>query len=780
MASTSQVSGLSSGFDWKTMLEKLRQVENNKVVLIQNQQKSYQDKITAWQGINTKLLSLKTAAQTLNQTDQFDLYKTTLSSNTTTAADDILSVNTSTDAAPGTYQIKVTSLASAQKLSSASYGQQTTALNLSGDLVIGGKTVKISASDTLLGIRDKINNANTGTSPSGVTASIVNYGKGGYRVILTSDTEGAGGISLLNGGSTDLVEAMGFADASAKTAKNALTGGNESDSFSAADKAIGGSDLLNLTSAQSGTVSITLNGTTRSVGINLATDSLNAIRDSINTAFGSTVASVLDKTDDSGNTTHRLLIEGSTIAYGDSNNILETLGILKKAGFSDERGMTGDVANNSAGAAITASTLMKDIDGYNDYSSGDTITLSGKNTSGADVNHVFTLTDNTTINDLLTAITAQYGNVTASVTSDGKIRVVDNVIGDANLAVTLAPSKSSVKFDTDNNFGSLSTIRSRQIQAGADANISIDGVTVTPSSNTVTDVIPGVTLNLKKQDPDTTVNLVFGRDYDALKEKISGLVNAYNDAVDAINAQLKYNTDTKQPGGVLFGDGSLRTLKSNLTHIVLGRVSGADPNLSTLALVGVKIGTDNKLTIDEDALKSNLESHFTDVQRLFAAGWSSTNSNLTYSNHTVDTKAGTYSINVTGTNPVAGYFVNPGDATGNGEFLTGSSGDAKGLMVRYSGTATGSVGSLTVTYGAAELLDRSLYYITDSVDGTIVSREKTIQDHINNLDQDIKKMQDRIDSKMQTMENQFIRMESILSTLQSQSSWLTSQINTLK
>jgi hypothetical protein len=39
------------------------------------------------------------------------------------------------------------------------------------------------------------------------------------------------------------------------------------------------------------------------VGINLATDSLNAIRDSINTAFGSTVASVLDKTDDSGNTT---------------------------------------------------------------------------------------------------------------------------------------------------------------------------------------------------------------------------------------------------------------------------------------------------------------------------------------------------------------------------------------------------------------------------------------------------------------------------------------------
>jgi flagellar capping protein FliD len=47
MAATNQVSGLASGFDWKTMLDQLRQVENQKVVVIQNQQKTYQDKLTA-------------------------------------------------------------------------------------------------------------------------------------------------------------------------------------------------------------------------------------------------------------------------------------------------------------------------------------------------------------------------------------------------------------------------------------------------------------------------------------------------------------------------------------------------------------------------------------------------------------------------------------------------------------------------------------------------------------------------------------------------------------
>jgi flagellar hook-associated protein 2 len=360
--------------------------------------------------------------------------------------------------------------------------------------------------------------------------------------------------------------------------------------------------------------------------------------------------------------------------------------------------------------------------------------------------------------------------------------VKDNEIGDTDLVVNLTPNKSTLKLDTDNNLGAISTIRKRQIQAGTNANITVDGVTVTPTSNSVDDVIPGLTLNLKKAALDTTVTLSTGRDYEGLKKKISDFVTAYNDTMDAINAQTKYNTDTKQPGGVLFGDSSLRTIKSNLTNIVLGRVSGVDQNFSTLGLVGIDIGSDGKLTVDDDKLQNNLETHFSDVEKLFAAGWSSTNGNLSYSYHTTDTKAGTYNIHITGTNPVAGYFVSPGDATGNGEFLTGISGDAKGLLVRYSGTATdptNSIGSLTLTYGVAELFDRSLYTVTDATDGTIANKEKTIQDTIKNFDQDIKNTQDRIDKRMQTMETQFIAMESAISTMQSQSNWLTGQVNSL-
>ncbi len=780
MAATSVVSGLASGLDWRKIIDQLRQIEYKKIEMVEGRKKVQEERTSAWQSLNTKLLSFKNSAGALNRTASFNLYTTTLSSNTTAEAEDILSVTASTDGSPGTYKIIVTSLASAQKLSSTSYASQTTALNLSGDIIVGGRTVKITTTDSLSSLRDKINAVNSGTNASKVTASIVNYGTSGYRLILTSDAEGSSGVGLLNGGASDLVRSLGFVDASAKTAKNAITGGHKSDPFSAADKKVGGTDLLNLTSPQRGNVTITINGTARSVAIDLATDSLNTIRDAINTAFTgvftSNPATVVSETV-SGTTKYRLLIEGNTVTYTDANNVLETLGILKRAGASDERGMTGDVANTSAGTAITSSTLIKNIDGYNNYASGDTITLTGTSTANAAVNSVFTIADASTVGDLLTAIQTAYGEVTASVTADGKIQIVDNKIGDTYLAVTLTPSKISLKFDADGNFGAISTIRSRQIQAGANANISVDGVIMTPSTNTPNDIITGVTLNLKKAAADTTVTLTVGRDYGGVKKKIEEFVTAYNDAMDTINAQLAYNSESQKPGGPLFGDATLRTIKSNLTRIVLNQVSGVSANFSTLGLIGISIGTDSRLTIDDSKLQDYFETNFDDVKKLFVADWSSTDSNLSYLYHTIDTQAGTYNVQITGVDPVAGYFVTSGDATGEGEYLKGISGNAKGLVVRYSGTATGSVGSFSLTYGIAELLDRSLYYITDSVDGTITHKKETIQDTIDHLKDDIETMEARLDQRMAELERRFVAMETALSTLQSQTGWLTGQIN---
>ena len=98
-------------------------------------------------------------------------------------------------------------------------------------------------------------------------------------------------------------------------------------------------------------------------------------------------------------------------------------------------------------------------------------------------------------------------------------------------------------------------------------------------------------------------------------------------------------------------------------------------------------------------------------------------------------------------------------------------------MVRYSGTATGAVGSFSLTLGVAELFDRALYHITDSVDGFVANKAETIQYTIDRLGGRIATMEERIDQKMTVLMNQFIAMEQAMSTLQSQSDWLVGQLD---
>ena len=76
--STNLVSGLSSGFDWKSMIDQLMQVEHKKVDLVGEQQTTYKNQLTEWQSFNTKLLALKTAAGALKDPEDFNLYTSSI------------------------------------------------------------------------------------------------------------------------------------------------------------------------------------------------------------------------------------------------------------------------------------------------------------------------------------------------------------------------------------------------------------------------------------------------------------------------------------------------------------------------------------------------------------------------------------------------------------------------------------------------------------------------------------------------------------------------------
>ena len=375
--------------------------------------------------------------------------------------------------------------------------------------------------------------------------------------------------------------------------------------------------------------------------------SLTDIRNAINTAAPTGVtASIISQVED-GKTYYRLQIDG-TLTFSDNKNILNTLGILDHSS-TDVTGVTSGNAMTSEGAKITGSTLLKNIDGYNTFTTGDFITLTGKNTSNGDVNTDFEIQSLTTVQDLLDEIKTQYGNVLAYVTADGKIRV-DDLSGGGSLLVNLADhlqaAGSSLEFTTgDVNFSAASA-RKRQIVAGEDAVVEVDGIQVTNSQNAIDNIIPGVTLNLVKEDAATTVNLTISRDTDAIKNKVKDLISKYNDIRTYINTQFKYNEKDEKTGGVLFGDGTLSSVKSDLLSILTQSVWGINNQYATLGLTGITMDKSGLLSMNDTTFTGLLKTNFNDIKTLFTAQGTSSASGLSYVAHTNDTQAGEYAVHI--------------------------------------------------------------------------------------------------------------------------------------
>jgi flagellar hook-associated protein 2 len=643
--STNLISGLSSGFDWRSMIDELMKIERRPIDLMTNRKTELQSKLSEWQTFNSKLLALKSAAAALKDPESFSLYSTTLSSsNSEVSASRLLSVSATESASLGSYSVVISNLATAQKLSSNAFSSASSPLgdDYAGDIVINGRAIAVSASDTLKSLRDKINDANSGSNATGVTAAIVSYAGGDHRLILTSDTTGVAGIGLQNGSAANLTELFGWKDGDA-TLKNPITGGARSDLFSGSTQSI--QSLLGLSAPQSGTVRIS----GEDISIDLATDSLESIKNKINAAgIEGVFASVVPETS-GGATRYRLQIDGGQ-SLSDDQNILETLGFLK-AGVSDVRGTVSANAMTANGSAIAPSTLLTDIDGYTTFTSGDTITLSGQDHNGNAVHSVFSITAHATVQDLMDELTSAFGAggspVAAGITANGKIQVADLATGAGSLSVSLTSDIQDPNSVLDwGAFSALSVVRKRELVQGQDATVALDGVSLTSSDNTVEDVLAGLTLTLLSADPTTTITLAVNRDVDGIMERIRAFVSAYNDVSAYIKKQQSYDEETQKTGGVLFGDGTLSSIKGDLVSALLQTVSGVSSSYATLGLVGVSVDKTGQLSIQDATLRGYLRTNFSDVGRLFSVTGAASVGTLQYVGLTRDTQAGSYAVNI--------------------------------------------------------------------------------------------------------------------------------------
>ena len=186
----------------------------------------------------------------------------------------------------------------------------------------------------------------------------------------------------------------------------------------------------------------------------------------------------------------------------------------------------------------------------------------------------------------------------------------------------------------------------QMLMAPQDANISIDGLSISRSSNTITDALSGVTLNLKQANPAVTVTISIGVDKTALQSNVKSFISAYNGLQKLVNDQFSFNAKTGA-SGVLAGNPLLTTIQSNLSSSVLKSVPGLASNRNSLAMIGVEPDVNGQLTINHSLFDNFLATDPTAIRDVFVAQGSSSNNSLQFLTNGLNTPSGTYNANIT-------------------------------------------------------------------------------------------------------------------------------------
>lgn len=360
--STFSIDGLISGLDTSKLIEGMLSLEQAPITRLQNRRNQATERITAFQNLNARLLSFRVSAQRLAQTSTFQ------GRNVSSSDTNLVNATVNSSALAGAHVIKVNKLAAAHQISSDSKTTNNTDLGLSGDILVGGKGIRIEATDDLTEIATKINNAG-----AGVRASVVRVDANDFRLSIRRIDTGSTTIQLADASGSSVLASLGVVSG-VESLKTATANEVKSDGFTSKTAAIG--TLLGLTSAPTGTVSFD-NASPFSVNINLATDSLESIVDKFNAAKGSSALSISIVEETVNNkTVQRLQIEnGSGIAladFTDDNNVLETLGILAPT-IKNE-----DQAAANADVVVDGIQLFRSTNTINDVLTGVTLYLTGE------------------------------------------------------------------------------------------------------------------------------------------------------------------------------------------------------------------------------------------------------------------------------------------------------------------------------------------------------------------------------------------------------------------
>ncbi len=327
-------------------------------------------------------------------------------------------------------------------------------------------------------------------------------------------------------------------------------------------------------------------GEKQSVDISTDDQSLSDIVTAINEADLDVAASVIKVADNDFRMTLTAKDTGKDIDF-----------TFQEEGFTFS---TTEQASDSTGETMKSQQFATD-----NAALGITGTLS---VNGTDI----ALAGTETLNDIQASVDA-IADISATVNFDvasGQYTLsVENDIADSNVTLNYS--------DTDAAGGFSELINDAATVAAELANLSINGIAVERESNSIDDLITGVTINLEDEDNTETTTISVVGNYNNATTKAEAFVTAYNSAITAIDSMQNYDADSGQ-AGILLGDSTTNLLKSGLRRMLFGSVDGIESSVNSLSNLGIEVQESGQLEFTSGTFSSAMDSYTSDVTSFFS------------------------------------------------------------------------------------------------------------------------------------------------------------------
>ena len=310
-------------------------------------------------------------------------------------------------------------------------------------------------------------------------------------------------------------------------------------------------------------------------------------------------------------------------------------------------GQTSSTAAIGAGAATTVTFDFGSISGgtfsaVTGAYTGAAFTSNGNATKSINIDST-----NNSLQGIRDAINSLKMGVTATIINDGSgtpYRLAlssDNSGANNSLKISVTGDTAVSNLLANDPAG---VQRLAETVTAQNANFKVNGVAVSKSSNTISDVVAGVTLTLNKITA-SSASLTVVRDTATISSSISGFVKAYNDLSSTLTTVSAYNPVSKT-GALLQGDSTVRSLQSQLRAALTTAVVGTSGALTTLSQVGVSFQKDGSVALDSTKLNNAISNNFDDIAGLFAAVGKGTDSLVSFNSASSTTKPGSYAVNI--------------------------------------------------------------------------------------------------------------------------------------